>query len=446
MATTIDIGYFNSFFIQSAASSDDWHVEESRIKGEFNGVSVDLGVRAYVIDETFSEETRGNAMIFSGIYNSRTGVNKTNEFSVAENITKAVDSANGTIQRLYAEDTNLLILQEDKVSKALIDKDAIFSAEGGGTVTSTNVVIGQIVPFAGKFGISQNPESFAAYGADKYFADRNRGLIIKLNNQGVIPISELGMRSFFRDELKDAVRISGGYDGYHKMYFVTIAQNDNTYKTLSYDDSVKGWTSLYTYNPKFSFSLNNNYYSIRADLGVTSDFVRTNIWRHYDTTNSGFNQFYGVAPAATTIEFFVNANSNNKNVFKNICYYGTDYWSVETIRTNTDSFNRFLDSGLSIANSKTSIGNAYVADSVFYKKDNKYYADIYNNTNIKEGEIYDPAHFDAAGTTRLQTDVTGVKGNYLKLKFSTGTNTAAHGGEGPQELYSVDTNVSQMYN
>ena len=101
---------------------------------------------------------------------------------------------------------------------------------------------------------------------------------------------------------------------------------------------------------------------------------------------------------------------------------------------------------MSIANSKTSIGNAYVADSVFYKKDNKYYADIYNNTNIKEGEIYDPAHFDAAGTTRLQTDVTGVKGNYLKLKFSTGTNTAAHGGEGPQELYSVDTNVSQMYN
>ena len=41
-----------------------------------------------------------------------------------------------------AEDTNLVIFQELKVSKALIDKDAIYSAEGGATVQlSANTTI-----------------------------------------------------------------------------------------------------------------------------------------------------------------------------------------------------------------------------------------------------------------------------------------------------------------
>ena len=43
---------------------------------------------------------------------------------------------------LYAEDTNLIIFQEDKVSRALIDKDAIYSAEGG-SITNHQLVIGQ---------------------------------------------------------------------------------------------------------------------------------------------------------------------------------------------------------------------------------------------------------------------------------------------------------------
>ena len=123
MATTLDISYFNSFYIKSSAGSETWHIEESRMKGGFNEVSVDLGVKAYAVNEEYAVENRKNAMIYSGIINSKTGSNETNQFNMALPITKAVNSANGSIQKLHAEETNLLILQEDKVSKALIDKD-----------------------------------------------------------------------------------------------------------------------------------------------------------------------------------------------------------------------------------------------------------------------------------------------------------------------------------
>ena len=182
----IEIKYFNSFILRKTLSVADvpvwngsrgdntypktavvdaknWAIEESRIRGGYNNTSVELGVKAYLVEDNPNASRRVNSMIYSGIFNSRTGINDTNVFSIGEDIVKSVNPANGSIQRLYAENTNLIIFQESKVSQALIDKDAIYSAEGGGTVTSSNEVIGAIRPVGGNYGISKNPESFAIW-------------------------------------------------------------------------------------------------------------------------------------------------------------------------------------------------------------------------------------------------------------------------------------------
>lgn len=177
-----------------------WFIEESRIRGGYNNASVDFGVRAYTTEDEINQQ-RFNSIIYSGVYNSRTGVNETNVFSIGESIVKSLDPTNGSIQKLYAEDTNLIIFQENKVSRALIDKDAIYSAEGGGAVTSTNLVVGQVIPYAGQYGISRNPESFAKFGFRKYFADRNRGVVLRLSKDGMTEISNYGMSDYFRDNL-----------------------------------------------------------------------------------------------------------------------------------------------------------------------------------------------------------------------------------------------------
>ncbi len=96
-------------------ANKEWHIEESRVKGGFNEKTVDFGVKAYAVDKKYARNHRKNAMIYSGIFNSRTGINNTNQFSIGESITKAVDSIYGSIQKLYAEDTNLLIFQEIKL-------------------------------------------------------------------------------------------------------------------------------------------------------------------------------------------------------------------------------------------------------------------------------------------------------------------------------------------
>ena len=186
----------------TASDTDNWFVEESRIRGGYNNTEVDFGVRAYLFNEESNSDLIDYGLIYSGIYNPRTSTNQTNVFSVSEDIEKSVDPRYGSIQKLYADDSNLLILQETKVSRGLIDRDAIYSAQGNNIVTTSNQVIGEIQPYAGEYGIGRFPESFARKGYRTYFADVPNSAVMRLSADGLTEISKVGMEDFFRDEFR----------------------------------------------------------------------------------------------------------------------------------------------------------------------------------------------------------------------------------------------------
>ena len=150
MAVITPVKYYNTFVLKKLIQGDlsaayNWYVEESRIKGGYNDPQTGLSPRAFLRSEDNKQETLGNSIIYSGVLNSRTGINQTNQFPSGEDITRSVDPSRGSIQKLYAEDTNLIIFQENKVNRALIDKDAIFTQEGQPMQTTSNVVIGVLV-------------------------------------------------------------------------------------------------------------------------------------------------------------------------------------------------------------------------------------------------------------------------------------------------------------
>ena len=111
-----------------SVSTQNFYVEEMYIRGGFNNNSMSYGVRAYLDEEEPIQQHRFNTLIYSGIFNSRTGLNRTNEFPVGTNITKSANPQYGSIQKIYAEENNLIVLQENKCSRALIDKNAIYNA------------------------------------------------------------------------------------------------------------------------------------------------------------------------------------------------------------------------------------------------------------------------------------------------------------------------------
>ena len=38
--------------------ADDWYIEEARIRGGYNNTSVDFGVKAYIVEDTFKQQHR----------------------------------------------------------------------------------------------------------------------------------------------------------------------------------------------------------------------------------------------------------------------------------------------------------------------------------------------------------------------------------------------------
>ena len=387
-----------------SGSSTDWYIEESRIRGGYNNTSVDFGVKAYIVEPHPEQQNRINTLIYSGIFNSRTGINNTNQFSVAEDITRSVDPANGSIQKLYAEDTNLIIFQEDKISRALIDKDAIYSAEGAALTTSGRLVIGQIVAFKGEYGISQDPESFAVYGYRKYFTDRKRNAVLRLSSAGeIVEISGYGMHDFFRDKLSatdsegnDIVdKIVGGFDLHNKNYVLSIQNttaSGGEYNTTSFDEDVQGWTSFFTYKPDFINSLKTSLYTFKKGL----------LWKHhsgnYGSFYVGAGAEFSVQPSNVTV--VLNSDPSVVKNFKTINYEGSPGWSLQSMIASSS------DATLPI--------NAYVpATSMaqleqqlfslnFKKKENKFFANLQQQ--------YAPSLTPEQGEVIWGSDMSGIKG------------------------------------
>tara|TARA_R100001440_G_scaffold13130_2_gene22987 strand:+ start:96 stop:1583 length:1488 start_codon:yes stop_codon:yes gene_type:complete len=469
MGAVIEVKYFNSFLLKKITESTSpysnlyngsfgipnaiggwarynsgnintdvsWAIEESRIRGGFNNTTVDFGVRAYTTTEEPEGFIRGNTLIYSGIFNSRTGINQTNVFSVGEDITKSLDPVNGTVQKLYAEDTNLIIFQENKISRALIDKDALYSAEGGSTaVNALTTVIGQIVPYAGEFGISRNPESFAVYGYRKYFTDRDRNVVLRLSRDGLTPISNYGMYDYFRDTFNTIDsgelpgRLTGGWDMYSKQYTLCLQGPqtllDSNFATLSFDEKVLGWTSFYSYNPDQILSLRNNTYTIKDDK----------LFKHYSQTVPR-NNFYG-KNNITSVTFVFNPSPNYSKTFKTINYEGSSGWKI--LGFFSDKTGAIEESGLDIfvndsttqvlslnegeyvinpANGEAVLPSSYQSvfgvnqpglprlHAGFSRKENKYVANLINNTSLSSAEV------------RGGRDVTGIKGFFATVNIAT---------------------------
>ena len=364
MSITLEVGYFNSFYLKRIADipvpvgpvlsipilpdntvtpypwvapststvEEDWYIEESRIRGGYNNTSTDLGVKAYIVEDNDAQQRRSSSLIYSGIFNSRTGVNQSNQFSIAEQITRSVDPISGSIQKLNAEDTNLIVFQEDKVNRALIDKDAIYSAEGGAITTSANLVIGQIIPYAGEYGISTNPESFAVYGYQKYFTDRNRNAVLRLSMDGITEISNYGMVDFFRDKLatvSSTGKIVGAYDIYNKNYVLSLQYAGvDLPDTLSFEEATNGWVSFYDYKPTTGFSSQGKFFTTNG----------TSIWEHYVLQTKAAppapvlrNSFYDAASLPSTLKFVINPDPTRVKTFNTVNYEGTNGWEITSL-------------------------------------------------------------------------------------------------------------------
>jgi len=311
-----DLDFFNAFTMQNG-------VESSIIADDFNEDKIDNGVKAStIIDKEYSERTKESSLIYSGIFNDETDVNKLNEFNTGLKTTKELNPEYGSIQKLHTRNTDLIALCEDKILRILANKDALFNADGNVNLTSTQNVLGQAVAYNGDYGISKNPESFANHGYRAYFSDKARGAVIRLSKDGLTVISDKGMSSFFRENLlNENGNIIGSYDIYSDQYILSLP----TYgASVSFKEDVDGWVSRLSFIPDGGVSLNGNYYTC----------YEGELYLHH-ADGGERNQFYG-NNVTSGIKLIFNQEPSTIKNFKNIIYEGTTGWLVDAEGIKTD--------------------------------------------------------------------------------------------------------------
>tara|TARA_R110000744_G_scaffold14874_5_gene41990 strand:- start:7486 stop:12600 length:5115 start_codon:yes stop_codon:yes gene_type:complete len=239
-------------------------VESYKIMDRLEGMSMNLGERVMAVsNQEFKEANRFAGLTYSGIFSGPANFNNLNEFNLGLVNYKDLETYFGEIQVLHARRTDVLVLQEDRISYVLAGKNILTDAVGGGIVTSVPEVLGEQVARIEEYGNSFNPESFAAWGSDMFFTDAKRGAVLRLSgssmqNDQLSVISESGMRSWFRDQFYAQLLTQklGAFDPYMDEY--VLASND---KPIPFPDPPIQCGTL------ISDALCSNNYSFNSDVG-----------------------------------------------------------------------------------------------------------------------------------------------------------------------------------
>jgi hypothetical protein len=215
----VDTGFFNCFTFGNGAES--YKIRDSIIGRTFN-----LGERVTSVSaQDYKEADRFADMTYSGVYNDESNVNGLNNFNLGLLNFKPLEDSFGPIQILDARQTDVLVLQEDKISYVLAGKNLLSDSVGGGAIASIPEVLGTQIARTERYGISYNPESYVQWGQDRFFTDAKRGAVIQLRGdetgqQQLRVTSESGMRTWFRDLFNESFTTQklGGFDPYSNEY------------------------------------------------------------------------------------------------------------------------------------------------------------------------------------------------------------------------------------
>lgn len=224
-AAIVDTGFFNCYCFGNGA-------ESYKIRDSIIGRTLELGNKVTsVAAQDYEQVDRFSDITYSGIYNNESNVNKLNEFNLGLLNYKHCETSFGPIYLLDGRQTDVLTLQEDKISYVLAGKNLLSDSAAGGAISSVPEVLGTQIARSEKYGISFNPESYVHWGYDRYFTDAKRGAVIQMkgdsySNDQLKVVSEVGMRTWFRDLFKNSFQTQklGAFDPYMNEY--VLSSND----------------------------------------------------------------------------------------------------------------------------------------------------------------------------------------------------------------------------
>lgn len=287
--------------------------------------------RVNAFSENSKQVNRYQSITYSDAFFTDTNDNGLSSFNTALANFKEFQNGYGSIQLLKRRGGELVCYQEDRVSRVLVNKNVLFTPEGESSVALSTNFISEPSYYAGDYGISLNPESFAEEDGRHFWVSAKRGKILRLGGDGITKISDYSMQSYFDDTLTSylpslsTAKIYGGFDRYNQEYFVSIPTGIDTV-TLSFSDQANKWISRWSFIPEFYSGINMKFIT----------FKNGGLYVH--DVNGTQSNFYGVQ-YSSRFTISVNKNPQVVKTWRALELQGNKAWNVTSVETNLVSSN-----------------------------------------------------------------------------------------------------------
>lgn len=293
---------------------------------------------------------------FGGEFQQNTNINDTNRFYFDSQDT--YDRSVGDIRKFHVEGRTLYVWHKFDVGVVPIYTQVVRDTTGNPLEANSDILLNKIqYPYKGKFGIGDCAASFAYYKQAKYWVDPTKGVVCRLSQDGITPLSTVyGMNAFFSSKLKNFRKdlnngvvptgqtyfgdptVIGVFDYYTNKYILALEQiiryetptsdpyfTQGLYTVVYWEsdyDQLKGFETFLSLYPESMACLDNQLYS----------FSLGQIAIHNNTED--YNRFFGIR-GDIAIEAVFNDNALQKKTPVSIAEMGSVVWPCTSIRTNT---------------------------------------------------------------------------------------------------------------
>ena len=308
--------------------------------------------RPTVIEQN-AKQTYFPAMVrFGQAYQENTNINGTNRF-YADNFDD-YDRSFGDIQRLHVRDRYMKVYQKLKVGNVPILTQIVKDATGNVLEANSDKIINKIQYYSGDYGIGDVPSSLAWDNFADYFVDDYRGVVCRLSQDGITPLSIIyETNAFFVQYLPQFRKtlnngnpapgqpytgdptVYGTFDAYTNKYIVAL-EEINRYDgggalishqdsfTISFDEINNRFESPLSYKPEWLGCLNTLLVSLKNGL----------LYTHNSDT---YCNFYGVQYEAYITTVF-NTAALDKKTWISLMETGNVLWDCPEIQTQLNTY------------------------------------------------------------------------------------------------------------
>jgi len=312
--------------------------------------------RAWVEDtnakQTYYPTLRRNG----GEYQQDTTTNNINRFYF--DVQDTYNRNFGDIRKMFVNGSKMYVFQKFDIGVVPILIQVVRDVTGNPLEANSDILLNKIYyPYIGKIGIGDVPESFAHGKFAMYGCDDNKGIVWRLSNDGLTPLSvAYKMNSFFvqnlaayKTDLNNGIapsgqpytgnpKVYGVYDSYTNKYIVALEeinrysnptilefhQDPYTISFLETRDSMEGFESKYSYYPENLSCIDNLL--IAWEDGA--------LWTH---NSDVYANFFGVQ-GNVEISLVFNDYPTAKKTWESLFMTSNVLWTCPEITTNLMSY------------------------------------------------------------------------------------------------------------